>query len=571
MQLKMSSNKKIHNIIYYDSTTRIAYSMSGNNIIPYVKKLDAKSKIISTFPFDALIKATIEVPKIIDEIDIPEFLSENVYKQLNIPSEASYEMSFFKIDLEFDADNWTYDVYLVDGKYLDKAYNELIDKTQFIDVVTSIPFLPLVLYKTGKLDTISNHIFIFIGDNGGVFAFYSKGEPVYMKILNSNSHKLRVEFNQESSLELNSLEFESFVAGKSSDINNYKSYMDSMLSKISRDIEENIMYIKRVYQGLEPTAIYYGMNIEYDPNFLSFFRDTFLIETKPFNSLSEITTQKGLFAVSNIAMTYASYLISNPNSNLPNFSHAKRPTPLSQRDSYQFIMAAVGLFTLSLLYPFYNFGMMGFYAIRGNMLQTSYDTEVLTKADQYRADEKALKDQIESLQNQKEDVNKQVLAIRGDMDDIHTWQVGYIQKSKILDDILKVAISSNVKVVKVTGISNNNQHFIIELNLFAKTQKNITDFIKILNEKNIYKNVYTDKIEKISIADGKNQENKSGINSLLNAANSAANAAKDVVSNLNNNASQTQSISAQVDLSGNQDLGRSVSGYLNSIVKVVVR
>ncbi|RAX52051.1 hypothetical protein CCY99_07830 [Helicobacter sp. 16-1353] len=578
MKLKVKNTKNVSNIIYYDSNTRIVYNKTGNNIVPYVKKLDNKLRIVSAFPFDALMKATIEVPKNIDEMDIEAFLTENVYKQLNISPEVDYELCYFKMDFGFDADNWTYDVYLVDDKYLEKTYGELKDRTQFIDVVTSASFLPLVLYKTDKLDTISNHIFVFIGENSSTFSFYSKGEPVYMKTLSSNIHKLRVEFNQESSLELNSIEFENFIAGKSPDIANYKSYIDSMLNKISRDIEENIMYIKRVYQDLDPTMIYYGMSIEYDNEFLSFFRDAFLIETKPLNLLASITTQKGLFATADIAITYASYLISNPGS-LPNFSHLKRPKPLSQRESAQFVMIASGLFVLSLLYPIYNFGMTSFFSVRGDMLQKSYDTEIFPKAEQFRADEENLKKQIENLQQQKQAVDKEIIAMRGDMDDIHTWQVAYIQKSKILNDILQVANNSKVRVIKATAASNNNQDLVVELNLFAKSQEDITDFIKVLNQKNDYKSVFTDKIEKISLSKESNDDLTSRAQTfasavsgnVANVANTAVDAASNALSNLNNNATQLQSISAKVNLENNEELGRSVSGYLNSIVKVVVR
>lgn len=163
------------------------------------------------------------------------------------------------------------------------------------------------------------------------------------------------------------------------------------------------------------------------------------------------------------------------------------------------------------------------------------------------------------------------------MDDIHTWQVGYIQKSKILNDILQVANDSKVRVIKATSASDDNQHLVIELNLFAKTQKDITDFMKILNEKKIYKSVFTDRIEKITLDDKSEQEINSRAQTFADAVSSRAanvvNAASNALSNVNanNNATQVKSISAKVDLEGNKELGHSVSGYLNSIVKVVVR
>ena len=566
LKMKKGSNKRLNDIIYYDSNTRLAYMSSGNSIVPYVKKLNNKSRIVSTFAFDALMKTTIEVPKNIDEIDIDTFLSENIYKQLNMPPDANFEMYYCKVDSGFDADNWSYDVYLVDDKYLENTYGDLKEKTQFIDIVTSVPFLPLVLYKNSRLDVISNHIFIFIGDNNGTFAFYSKGELVYTKILSSNIHKLRVEFNQESSLEFNSIEFENLIAGKSPEVADYKTYIDSMLNKISRDIEENIMYVKRVYQDLDPTAIYYGMSIEYDEDFLSFFRDAFLIETKPYNSLSSTPVNKGLLAVADISMTYASYLISNVNDSIPNFSYAKRPKPLSQRDSAQFVMIASGLFALSLVYPIYNFGMMGFYSMRSDMLQSSYDNDVFPKAEQYRADEDRLKSQIESLKQQKENIGLEIGSMRDDMGVIRSWQVEYIQKSKILNDILKVAEESKVRVIKATANSSgDNRSLVVELNLFSKTQQDISDFIKALNYQGVYKQVITDRVIKIGFEDDRNSVNADSEEA------SNANNKQNLTKVQDSNATSVSPISANIDLSGNEELGGSVKGYLNSIVRVVVR
>lgn len=577
MKLKAKKgSKRLNDIIYYDSNTKIAYISNGNNIIPYVKKLNNKSRIISTFPFDALMKTTIEVPKSVDEVDVDAFLSENIYKQLNMSLDTNFEMYYCKVDSEFDADNWSYDVYLVDDKYLDNTYGDLREKTQFIDIATSIPFLPLVLYKNNRLDTISNHIFVFIGDSNGTFAFYSKGELVYTKILSSNIHKLRVEFNQESSLELNSIEFENLIVGKSPESADYKTYIDSMLNKISRDIEENIMYVKRVYQDLDPTAIYYGMSIEYDEEFLSYFRDIFLIETKPYNSLSLIPVNKGLLAVADIAITYASYLISNINESIPNFSHAKRPKPLSQRDSAQFVMIASGLLALSLVYPIYNFGMMAFYSARSDMLQSSYDNEIFPKAEQYREDENRLNSQIESLKKQKNDIETENNNIRNDMGMIHSWQVEYIQKSKILNDILKVADNSKVRVIKATAIaSSDNRNLVVELNLFSKTQQDISDFIKKLNDQGVYKQVITDRVIKIGFEEENELKDSNTGNGKTPSSNIANNAAKQNDNKtVDNNSTLPQSldpIPASIDLSNNEELNSSIKGYLNSIVKVVVR
>lgn len=578
MKLNMKKkSKRLNDVIYYDLGTRLAYVSSGNSITPYVKKFSNKSRIVSTFSFDALMKTTIEVPKTIDEADIDTFLTESVYKQLNMSADSNFEMYYRKIDSGFDADNWSYDVYLVDDNYLENAYSDLREKTQFIDIATSVPFLPLVLYRTNRLDTISNHIFIFIGDNSGTFSFYSKGELIYTKILSSNIHKLRVEFNQESSLELNSIEFEGLVAGKSHNVADYKSYLDSMLNKISRDIEENIMYVKRVYQDLDPTAIYYGMSIEYNEEFLSFFRDTFLIETKPYNSLSSTPVNKGLLAIADISMTYASYLMSNTNADIPNFSHAKRPKPLSQRDSSQFITIIVGLFILSLIYPIYNFAMMNFYSVRSNMLQSSYDNEIFPKAEQYRADENRLKAQIEELKKQKDEIGVEISNMRNDMGTIRSWQVEYIQKSKILNDILQVAKNSNVRVIKATANSSgDNRSLVVELNLFSRTQQDISDFIKELNDKGVYKNVITDRVIKIGL-----EEKSNANNNVADAARAIANVAtgvKQVVGNViatqDNNSTvpkEIDPIPASIDLSGNKELDSFVKGYLNSIVRVVVR
>ena len=229
-------------------------------------------------------------------------------------------------------------------------------------------------------------------------------------------------------------------------------------------------------------------------------------------------------------------------------------------------MIASGLFALSLVYPIYNFGMMGFYSMRSDMLQSSYDNDVFPKAEQYRADEDRLKSQIESLKQQKENIGLEIGSMRDDMGVIRSWQVEYIQKSKILNDILKVAEESKVRVIKATANSSgDNRSLVVELNLFSKTQQDISDFIKALNYQGVYKQVITDRVIKIGFEDDRNSVNADSEEA------SNANNKQNLTKVQDSNATSVSPISANIDLSSNEELGGSVKGYLNSIVRVVVR
>ncbi len=153
------------------------------------------------------------------------------------------------------------------------------------------------------------------------------------------------------------------------------------------------------------------------------------------------------------------------------------------------------------------------------------------------------------------------------MSDIHTWQVGYIQKSKVVDDILKVAKNSKVSIVKYTAVANNNQQLIVELNLFAKTQNDISDFIRNLNSQKTYKSVTTEKVEKfgVEIIATTPQNANTTAKNVANTAKTAANTASKAAGN------EIDAMSAEYNFSANPDLESRVGGYLNSIVKVVVR
>ena len=572
---RINAKQKNANLVYYNPDTKIFFTTSGGKVIQYTKGVSSSVRVVSLINFDTLLKTNVEVPKTTEDMDIEDFVIETAYKQLNIAADADYQVAYYKVEASFDADNWNYDVYAIETKNLENIYDDLLQKSGFIDVLTSTAFLPLALYRKGKLDVIDNHIFVFIGENSGIFAFYSKGEPIYVKSLASNMHRLRVEFNQETSLELSSNEFENFISGRAPEASEHKASIDSMLDKISRDIEENILYIKRVYQDLDPTSLYFGMSAEYSDDFLPFFRDTFLIDTRPFNQLAFANTDKGEYALADIAMHYMDLYVSNMNLKLPNFSYAKRPKPLSQRESGQFVMIAGACFVLSLLNPIYNIAMSGFYNFRAGMLQSDYDNVVFPKAEEYRSKEASMKANIENLQKTQAGLNQTIANLRGDMSDIHTWQVGYIQKSKVVDDILKVAKNSKVSIVKYTAIANNNQQLIVELNLFAKTQQDISDFIRNLNSQKTYKSVTTEKVEKFgvevttaNVQDGAQQATstaKSVATTAKTAANTASNAAAKATGN------EIDAMSAEFDFGANSELGNRVSGYLNSIVKVVVR
>lgn len=561
---------KNESIIFYDSNTKMSYSNVSGTVTQYTKKLDNKLRVVSTFPFDTLLKANVEVPKTIDELDVDDFVLEQAYKQLNIPSDAAYELSYFKLDVGFDADHWSYDVYAVDGQHLEKSYDDLVAKTQYIDVITCVPFLPLILYKTNKLDLISNHIFVFIGDNNGTFAFYSKGEPIYIKTLVSSVYKLRIEFNQETSLEVNSLEFEDFVSGRAEGLSEYRSSIDSMLNKISRDIEENILYIKKVYQDLEPTALYFGMSVEYDSDFITFFRDSLLIETKPYNSLAFNEVSKGNLAIADIAMYYADKYIQTANSTLPNFSYAKRPTPLSQRDCGQFVMIAGGVLAISLLYPVYNFAMKGYLDFRSSGLEKEYNEVVFPQAEEYRAREDNLKKQIENLNTQNASINNQITAIKEDMAKIYAWQSGYAQKSAVLGDIIKLSDGLRLRIIKSTLITGDDYKtnivgpIAVELNVLAANQDVITEFIRKLNESNKYKRVETKSITRHYGKDNKD----SGISS--DVAKESEKIATSVASAVDNNATSIVPLSSKVDLS-DPKLEGIADNQLNSEIEVIVR
>ena len=572
---RINAKQKNANLVYYNPDTKIFFTTSGGKVIQYTKGVSSSVRVVSLINFDTLLKTNVEVPKTTEDMDIEDFVIETAYKQLNIAADADYQVAYYKVEASFDADNWNYDVYAIETKNLENIYDDLLQKSGFIDVLTSTAFLPLALYRKGKLDVIDNHIFVFIGENSGIFAFYSKGEPIYVKSLASNMHRLRVEFNQETSLELSSNEFENFISGRAPEASEHKASIDSMLDKISRDIEENILYIKRVYQDLDPTSLYYGMSAEYGDDFLPFFRDTFLIDTRPFNQLAFANTDKGEYALADIAMHYMDLYVSNMNLKLPNFSYAKRPKPLSQRESGQFVMIAGACFVLSLLNPIYNIAMSGFYNFRAGMLQSDYDNVVFPKAEEYRSKEASMKANIENLQKTQAGLNQTISSLRGDMSDIHTWQVGYIQKSKVVDDILKVAKNSKVSIVKYTAIANNNQQLIVELNLFAKTQQDISDFIRNLNSQKTYKSVTTEKVEKFGVEITTTTPNNAP-NTAVNVARNVATTAKTAANTASNAAAKAtgneiDAMSAEFDFGANPELESRVGGYLNSIVKVVVR
>ena len=572
---RINAKQKNANLVYYNPDTKIFFTTSGGKVIQYTKGVNSSVRVVSLINFDTLLKTNVEVPKTTEDMDIEDFVIETAYKQLNIAADADYQVAYYKVEASFDADNWNYDVYAIETKNLENIYDDLLQKSGFIDVLTSTAFLPLALYRKGKLDVIDNHIFVFIGENSGIFAFYSKGEPIYVKSLASNMHRLRVEFNQETSLELSSNEFENFISGRAPEASEHKASIDSMLDKISRDIEENILYIKRVYQDLDPTSLYFGMSAEYSDDFLPFFRDTFLIDTRPFNQLAFANTDKGEYALADIAMHYMDLYVSNMNLKLPNFSYAKRPKPLSQRESGQFVMIAGACFVLSLLNPIYNIAMSGFYNFRAGMLQSDYDNVVFPKAEEYRSKEASMKANIENLQKTQAGLNQTISSLRGDMSDIHTWQVGYIQKSKVVDDILKVAKNSKVSIVKYTAIANNNQQLIVELNLFAKTQQDISDFIRNLNSQKTYKSVTTEKVEKFGVEITTTTPNNAP-NTAVNVARNVATTAKTAANTASNAAAKAtgneiDAMSAEFDFGANPELESRVGGYLNSIVKVVVR
>ena len=111
-----------------------------------IEKSKKNSFFASYIQSKDVISATIEISRNIPENDLKDAIEIKVYDELGLDSAIDYTITYLETETN-DTKNKVFNVFIIDSVLISEQLGAIKKKTNYIDYVTTAPFLVGSLYK----------------------------------------------------------------------------------------------------------------------------------------------------------------------------------------------------------------------------------------------------------------------------------------------------------------------------------------------------------------------------------------------------------------------------------------
>lgn len=477
-------------IISVDPISLNSYKYAKNEIQLFNLDKSKKSSFFASYiQSKDVISATIEISRNIPEEDLQDAIEIKVYDDLGLDSAVEYKITYLETETN-DTKNRVYNVFVIDSNLVQEQLSAIRKKTNYIDYVTTAPFLINSLYRKGLIEPESTDCFVYFQKNDAFLAIYRSGEYLYSKSLHYSLTEITEKFCELIGERIDEEEFFNLLTTeglKSSNIS-YQSYLMQLFGELFLYINDVLIFAKRSYDIDVIDKVYIGSEVGVFIGIDEYAKSYLGLESHEFNFSIAINSKEWYVDQIHILMALTSQVYLEERDDTLNFSIFKRPPPLNQRPIGKMIGIFAASLIISLAYPAYQFGYTQFLNI-----QLASQTEKFNKLFQ---ENNILKQKIGNLKKEKEKVTKLVskestkLEFRNKLlQEIHKKKIEYPMKAEMLVNLLSILNKHNSKITELTFKENSLILFVQN-----KKEKKITELIKALTALNKYK-ITTNKIE----------------------------------------------------------------------------
>jgi len=478
---------------YVSSTSGKLFTISGYTVLEIKEHIyDKRNVYISTIPANFINKTTVEIDKAIQEEEFDALCLEKTHEELRLPPEAEIAFSYIQRGDNYDGTKTEYDLFFIENDIIAKKFGNIVNKFPYFDYILPSPFLFFALYSANILPTAATHLFVYYKKDDAFLALYNEGKIVYTKTLNNNLLKIYESFNLHSK---QGVDYESFcriLSGAFPDESHEKA-LKKIEDEIAAEIEEVIIYTKRLFSIGNPNCIYVDSDYGLNDGFYDYLYAYLNIKSQKYdfnyncNFNAEIS-HLGMLALLN-AKEFQKDLECEHN-----FTIFLKPKPFHKRDAGHFLIALAASLVLAFSYPAYNYAMKLYMEFENSNLQSTVEALIL--------DFTAKNNQVISLTKQKDfeqyrlntalkETDRYQTMISGIYADVESYQSKVKTILEISNDILESGVS--IKELNIEDMNTSHGGSSIFLEIDAIEHKKITDYIKITANKRKFE-VVTDDI-----------------------------------------------------------------------------
>jgi len=488
---KKEVNQSFSEIVSIDPVSLQSYKYVKNEIQTCkLEKTNKNSFFISYIQSKDVISATIEISRNIPDSDLKDAIEIRVYDELGLDSAIEYTITYLET-VTNDTKNRVYNVFVIDSSLIANQLSEIKKKTNYIDYVTTAPFLVSSLYQKALLETDGTDCFVYFQKNDAFLAIYRKGEYLYSKSLHYSLKELTEKFCELIGERIDEEDFYKLLTTeglKSTNIS-YQSFLMQLFGELFLYINDVIVFAKRSYGIDSIDKIYIGSEVGVFIGIDEYAKSYLGLESYEFNFSIAINSKEWYIDQIHILMALKAQVYFEDKDEKLNFSIFKRPPPFTQRPVGKLLGVIAASIILTTVYPIYQYGYSQFLQIKINQASNEYKVknkeanEIRTKISKLKND-KAKIEGLVKKESEKLAFRKKLLT------EIHKKKTKYSMKSLTLVELIEISNKYQSKISLIEYNENN-----MKLSIQNRSEKKITEFIEELTKLKKYK-ITTDKIEK---------------------------------------------------------------------------
>ena len=244
-----SKKPNIKNIITLNVYANEAYIYKSNTFKPLksfsYNKLNFITSYIST---KDIINTKIYISRTIPEEDILDVIDIKAYEELGLDEAGNYIIS--STEVATDGEEREFHIFVSETETLDILYNEIKDKTKFIDLITPAPLLYKSIYTNEILPATGVQGFIYFTRKDAFVTFYKNGEYLYSKSMEYSLERIYSKYCELVGEKVNEDEFYSVLIseGLKTTKTDYHENLMKIFGDIFIAINDITVYTKRAFQ-----------------------------------------------------------------------------------------------------------------------------------------------------------------------------------------------------------------------------------------------------------------------------------------------------------------------------------
>ncbi len=487
-----NTNTNDFSIVSIDPVSLQAYSYYKNSVSFFnINKASSKKEFYTSYLYTKdIISGIVEVSRRLDDDEIPEAVEIEAYEALGLDSAVEYKLIHLEAETS-DGKNRAYNVFAFDSELISRTFQDIRDKTRYIDYITAAPFLFESLYNKKMLEPDGLDCFIYLQKNDAFLTIYQNGKYLYSKSLNYSLLQINEKFCELLGERIDEEAFYNTLAVEGLETENevYRQYLLQLFGEIFNYINDVIIFFKRSYSVDDIDRIYIGSEIgsingiiEHSENYLGITTNHLLFNIAKNRDEHYIDQMHILMQLS--VQDY----MENKEENI-NLTIFKRPPAFLKRPSGLLTIGSIFALIATLAYPVYQYAYGVYFRIDSVSKQDEYTT-VHDKANSLRSRLGRLERQNKAVLNEIKKYDKKLEFRKKIINEIHEKKVNYPMKGVILDDLAKLINNRDIKVHRVLSSDHNTT-----ISLRSSSNKKLTELLSDIAETEKY-NVITKEIIK---------------------------------------------------------------------------